>query len=197
MVGINHHLFPLKARQAKDVRTQRHHHMVYCTPNSFSAFDLHLFGQGTHWELYRLLGAHPCDENGQAGYRFAVWAPNARGVFVAGDFTNWSWDAAPLQPVENSGIWAGFLPGVQAGQRYKFGILTAQGTMLHKADPFAFQSELRPGTASVTAPCSSYRWNDDAWLRQRGGASPNLQAPVSIYEVHAGSWRRKGEARRE
>ncbi len=166
--------------------------MSYSARNDFSAFDLHLLGEGRHWELYRFLGAHPAEENGVPGWRFAVWAPRAKAVSVAGDFNNWDWEAAPLLPVEQSGgVWAAFVPGARAGQRYKFGIRARDGALLHKADPLAFAAELRPGNASVTAGLGSHAWNDADWMRRRAESPSFGERPMSIYEVHAGSWRRK------
>ncbi|HEV8631834.1 MAG TPA: 1,4-alpha-glucan branching protein GlgB [Thermoanaerobaculia bacterium] len=158
-----------------------------------TADDLHLFNEGTHFRLYEKLGAHPLVVDGVAGTYFAVWAPNARQVAVMGEFSGWQPDAHPLTRRGGSGIWEGFLPGVGAGSLYKYWIESAahQGFRVGKADPFAFRAQLPPETASEVADLS-HEWRDGAWLagrRERGA----LAAPISIYEVHLGSWRRVPE----
>jgi 1,4-alpha-glucan branching enzyme len=145
--------------------------------------DLHLVGEGRHERLYERLGAHVEDE----GIRFAVWAPNAGGVAVAGDWNSWREDADRLAPVGVSGIWEGIVEGAREGHRYKLAVLGADGVVRLKADPYAFRAEAPPATASIVHR-STYVWGDDAWLEQRHGRDP-LAEPLSIYEVHAGSWR--------
>ncbi len=163
-------------------------------PLYIAPFDLHIFGQGQHWDLYRILGAHPHEEGGETGFSFAVWAPNAQEVCIAGEFNYWNWGEIPLFPVGSSGIWAAFVPGMPAGRLYKIGIKGATGEIVYKADPFAFASEYRPGTASITRGLGNYQWGDGEWMRHRAEAGPHLDKPVSIYEAHAGSWRRPGDA---
>ncbi len=154
-------------------------------------FDLQLFNEGKHWDIYRILGAHPYEEEEQAGYRFAVWAPNARSVHVAGDFNDWRHGDYPLYPVGLSGIWAGFLPGIAKGMLYKFGIEQADGRVVYKSDPVAFHVEVRPGNASRTWDLDNHTWRDGEWMQRRKEQGLPLDRPMSVYEVHAGSWRRK------
>ncbi len=163
-------------------------HPVFLEP-----FDLHLFGQGTHWELYRMLGAHPHTQDGKEGFRFAVWAPNAKKVCIAGEFNYWTWDELPLYPVGSSGIWAGFIPGMPKGKLYKIGVQAKNGEIVYKTDPFAFACEYRPGTASVTTGLGEYHWGDADYLSRRAALGAHLHEPISIYEVHLGSWRRHGD----
>ena len=157
-----------------------------------SALDLHLFNEGTHYRLYRHLGAHPGTEGGRAGTTFAVWAPDAGRVSVIGDFNGWDRSANPMSPRDSSGIWEAFVPGVGSGQRYKYHVAAREGGWsADKADPFAFQAEEPPKTASVVRNLD-YVWGDEAWMSSRG-PSQSLSAPMSIYEVHLGSWRRVPE----
>lgn len=150
--------------------------------------DLHLFAEGTHARLYEKMGAHVESRDGRQGTRFAVWAPNARRVGVVGDFNQWS-DPYTLSPRRGSGIWEGFVPGVHAGDRYKFRIESGDGTYcVDKADPFAFHAEVPPGTASVVT-ATHFAWRDGDWMNQRGERQ-KLAGPMSIYEVHVGSWMR-------
>ncbi|MDR2050334.1 MAG: 1,4-alpha-glucan branching protein GlgB [Deltaproteobacteria bacterium] len=151
-------------------------------------FDLYLFGKGEHWDLYRILGAHPHRQDGETGFRFAVWAPNALEVHLAGDFNEWQWGLCPLYPVGSSGVWAAFVPGFQKGWLYKFGIKASSGRIVYKADPLAFYAEKRPGNASIAWGLSPYAWEDEDWLARQAESSIQKR-PVSIYEVHAGSWR--------
>jgi 1,4-alpha-glucan branching enzyme len=152
-------------------------------------FDFHLLAEGTHANLYEKLGAHPRGEGAEAGTRFAVWAPNADAVEVIGDFTGWEPGGIGLEPVAATGVWQGFARGVGAGQRYKYRIRsTHRGYTVDKADPFAFASEVPPATASVIA-LPHHAWGDSEWMRVRRARNA-LAAPISIYEVHLGSWRR-------
>ena len=153
--------------------------------------DLHLFGEGRHENLWQVLGAHPrnYDTPGGpvSGTSFAVWAPNARGVRLIGDFDHWSGRALPMRSLGSSGVWELFVPGVGDGARYKFRILGADGQWREKADPMAFATEVPPATASVVHT-SRYEWGDDDWLSLRAATAWHA-APMSIYEVHLGSWR--------
>lgn len=159
-------------------------------PLFIEPFDLYLFGKGEHWDLYRILGAHPHCQDNIDGYRFAVWVPNAQEVNLTGEFNYWSWGEFPLYPVGSSGIWAAFVPGFSSGQLYKIGVKGSTGEIIYKSDPFAFFSEYRPGTASITCGLGNYQWNDTDWMAQRAAGGVHLQGAMSIYEVHAGSWRR-------
>ena len=153
-----------------------------------SEADAYLFGQGTHYDIYKKLGAHPSQENGEKGYFFGVWAPNAAQVYVIGDFNEWKDESNPMVRMEESdGIWTAFVPGVQEGSLYKFLILTPEGRKSYKADPFANYAEFRPGTASRTTDLSTFRWTDQKWLEDR--SRKNLyEEPMAVYECHIGSW---------
>ena len=154
--------------------------------------DLYLMGTGTWYRSYEKMGAHPCEQDGACGYRFAVWAPGVRSVHVVGDFNGWDAQANPLFPLASGGVWCGFVAGVAPGELYKYVIETDTGELLYKADPYAFASELTPGTASVTAAEPTYAWHDADWLARRAAADP-MHEPLNIYEVHLGSWRRHGD----
>ena len=158
--------------------------------------DRYLFGEGRHYQLYHKLGAHPYTYRGQDGYYFAVWAPHAAAVSLVGDFNAWNPDATPMKPVADSGIYELFVPGLGVGQLYKFAITTHTGTILFKADPYAFSAEYRPGTASVTADIRGFKWNDSKWMDSRAGTDP-VKAPISIYEVHLGSWKKKNRPEKD
>ena len=158
--------------------------------------DRYLFGEGRHYQLYHKLGAHPYTYRGQDGYYFAVWAPHAAAVSLVGDFNAWNPDATPMKPVADSGIYELFVPGLGVGQLYKFAITTHTGTILFKADPYAFSAEYRPGTASVTTDIRGFKWNDSKWMESRAGTDP-VKAPISIYEVHLGSWKKKNRPEKD
>jgi len=150
--------------------------------------DIYLISEGTHRALWRVLGAHPRQLDGVDGTGFAVWAPNARGVSVVGDFCRWDERRLPMRRLGNSGVFELFVPGVAPGALYKYHILGPNRELRLKADPFARAAELPPGTASrVTA--SSYQWGDAEWLARRAGRDPG-RVPMAIYEVHLGSWAR-------
>ncbi|MEM7157397.1 MAG: 1,4-alpha-glucan branching protein GlgB [Myxococcota bacterium] len=153
--------------------------------------DFYLFNEGTHERIYDKLGAHPMEVDGQAGTGFAVWAPAAHYVAVVGDFNGWDRGAHPLQVRHDSGVWEGFIPGVGPGALYKLHIAGPDGWSEDKADPFAFHAEVAPRTASIVTR-SEYTWQDQEWMASRG-AKQELNAPISIYEVHLGSWRRVPE----
>ena len=159
----------------------------------FSPEDIFLFREGRHVRLYEKLGAHPMRVAADTGVHFAVWAPNARAVSVIGDFNGWQKGAHPLKVRDDgSSLWAGFIPGINRGALYKYHIVARDsGYEVEKADPFASQSELPPRTASVVYD-GTYAWQDEAWMASRGERIA-LNAPVSIYEIHAGSWRRVPE----
>ena len=154
--------------------------------------DLYLLGEGTHNRLYERLGAHPMTVDGQAGTHFAVWAPNASSVRVMGDFNDWNDSAHPLHGRTESGIWEGFLPGIGPGTVYKYHIVSRlDGYRVDKADPFALLAEPSPRTGSVVHELA-YEWGDAEWMAARKAKRP-VDRPVSIYEVHLGSWRRMPE----
>ena len=151
--------------------------------------DQYLFAQGTHYDIYEKLGAHPSCENGKDGMFFAVWAPNAKQVYVIGEFNDWNESATPMTRLGPGGIHSVFVPGVGTGVLYKYLIITQAGEKLYKADPFANSAELRPGTASRTVDLSKFRWTDAAWMKERDQKDYNKE-PMAIYECHIGSWMR-------
>ena len=152
-----------------------------------SELDQYLFGQGTHYDIYKKLGAHPTQRNGKKGVYFALWAPHAAAVHVVGDFNGWDECAAPMTRLEPLGIYETFIEDVPTGELYKYLITTQEGEKLYKADPFGNQSELRPGTASRITDISKMKWQDEKWMNKRKTWDPDRE-PMSIYEVHPGSW---------
>jgi len=155
--------------------------------------DLHLIGQGTHYDLGRTLGAIPMEIDGVAGVRFAVWAPNARRVSVVGDFNAWDGRRHPMRLRPQAGVWELFVPRLTHGERYKFELLDGNGNLLpQKADPVARASEAAPSTASIVASSKPFRWTDGEWMR-RQRADRSGEGAISIYEVHLGSWLRISE----
>jgi 1,4-alpha-glucan branching enzyme len=163
----------------------------YRFPPTLSDYDLHLLREGTHYQNYEKLGAHPGTLDGVAGVAFAVWAPNARRVSVVGDFNRWDGRCHPMRFHPGNGIWEIFIPDLSEGDRYKFEILTRSGEVLAlKADPYAFAFEPEtPRTASVVCALEGYEWGDSAWLAGRARRNA-LDSPIAIYEVHLGSWAR-------
>jgi 1,4-alpha-glucan branching enzyme len=163
---------------------------TYAFPYLLSEFDLHLMGEGRHYDTYEKLGAHLKSLEGVRGVHFAVWAPSAKRVSVVGDFNRWDGRVNPMRPRGASGIWELFLPDLSEGAIYKYEIIGPQGHMLPlKADPYAFRSELRPNTGSVVADLEAYQWNDDEWMSRRPQRNW-FESPITVYEVHLGSWRR-------
>ncbi len=160
-------------------------------------YEAYLFGEGTWLQAWEKLGARPAVVGDVPGYTFAVWAPNAGRVSVVGDFNGWDGAVHPLRSLGASGLWETFVPGVSEGQAYKFEVHPTLGqSWFTKADPFALQSELPPRTASVTSTLGRHEWRDRAWIDARTTRGVALDAPMAIYEVHAGSWRRGGDADR-
>ena len=154
--------------------------------------DLYLFNQGTHDRMYRKLGAHFVTYRGKEGVSFAVWAPNAESVSVIGEWNGWDKGANPMKPIEPSGIWQAFVPGLERGTAYKYHVRSrASGHVVDKADPFGFHHETSPKTGSIVWDLG-YEWGDETWMRDRKGRA-SLNAPMSIYELHLGSWKRVPE----
>ncbi len=167
-------------------------HDTYAFPPLLTDFDLHLIGEGTHYEKYEKLGAHVREVAGVRGVHFGVWAPNAKRVSVVGDFNQWDGRIHPMRSRGSSGIWELFVPGLEEGYIYKFEIRSNVGERLMlKADPYAFAGELRPKSGSIVTDIDRYAWGDDAWVAARERRDW-LSAPISIYEVHLGSWQRGG-----
>ncbi|HTE42623.1 MAG TPA: 1,4-alpha-glucan branching enzyme, partial [Steroidobacteraceae bacterium] len=164
------------------------HDPYYFAPQ-LADLDLHLFGEGNHYTIYRKLGAHIEVRDGLSGTRFAVWAPNADRVSVVGSFNFWDGRKHAMHALAASGIWELFIPGVEQGALYKFELRTRGGHMLLKVDPFALQMQLRPENAGVVASLGGYEWQDAAWIEQRKSWDPQ-RAPIAVYEVHPGTWRR-------
>ncbi|HJB91675.1 MAG TPA: 1,4-alpha-glucan branching protein GlgB [Candidatus Eisenbergiella merdigallinarum] len=152
-----------------------------------SEADQYLFAQGTHYDIYKKLGAHLSEENGKKGVTFAVWAPHAQSVHVVGSFNGWDESAHPMEKLGPGGIYMTFVPGIGAGEMYKFLITAKDGRKLYKSDPFANYAELRPGTASVIADLSKIRWSDGKWMEERDQKDMTKE-PLAIYECHIGSW---------
>jgi len=150
--------------------------------------DLHLFGEGSHRRLWEVLGAHPRVHEGAAGVAFAVWAPNARAARVVGDWNSWDGRLHPMRSLGSSGVWELFIPGVGPGARYKFELVSAEHRLILKTDPMAFQLETPPATASVVTDLPAHEWGDEAWIEARA-QTELLRRPMSVYELHLGSWR--------
>ena len=156
------------------------------------ALDLHLFGEGNHWQLYDKLGAHLTEVDGATGTTFHVWAPNAQRVSVVGEFNGWDGRIHPMRKLFGCGVWEIFLPGVQEGAHYKFEVKQSHGGIVLKSDPFAFFAQHGTSTASLVFDLHRYAWSDADWMEARA-AKEWHRAPLSVYEVHLGSWQRKPE----
>ena len=154
-----------------------------------SELDQYLFGQGNHYEIYKKLGAHKVKKGKKEGVYFAVWAPHAKSVSVIGEFNEWDIEANPMERQESVGIFTCFVPGVKEYDMYKYCIQTHTGDYAFKADPFANHAELRPGTASKIADISNLKWTDSEWMEKRKKWN-HMQKPISVYEVHIGSWKK-------
>jgi 1,4-alpha-glucan branching enzyme len=159
---------------------------------AITELDAYLFGQGTHYEIYNKMGAHVGVKDGKEGVYFAVWAPAAREVYVIGEFNNWNAYGYDMKKISDGGIYDLFIPGAKAGDMYKFLIISQSGEALYKADPYANQAQLRPETASIVADISGYEWKDSEWVEKKKTEN-HLKAPLSIYECHLGSWKKKDD----
>jgi 1,4-alpha-glucan branching enzyme len=155
--------------------------------------DLFLFNQGNERRIYSKLGAQLKTIDGVPGVSFAVWAPNAQRVSVVGDFNRWDGHCHPMRMLGQSGVWEIFIPGIQPGAHYKFEVQSVHGNISLRADPFGFFCEVAPKNASIVWNNEDFTWTDQAWLKQRAEWNP-FKSPLSIYEVHLGSWRKKAEA---
>ena len=161
----------------------------------FTELDQYLFGQGTHYDIYKKLGAHPTMRGRKKGVYFAVWAPNARSVSVVGEFNEWDIQKNPMQKTGPIGVYETFIPEAKIGDLYKFYIIGYHGEEIYKADPYGNEAELRPGTASRITDISGYKWKDTTWMKHRPEFNEK-KSPMAIYEVHPGSWK-KHEAKDE
>lgn len=168
---------------------ERYIHDPYFFLPQISDDDLYLFGMGDHHKIYEKLGAHPMSVDGVAGVNFAVWAPNARNVSVVGNFNQWHGGKHQMRSLGSSGIWQLFIPDIGVGEVYKFEIKDTQGNILLKMDPYGFGHETRPKTASRVCNINTFQWNDHSWMEKRRNTDP-LAQPISVYEVHPGSWKR-------
>jgi 1,4-alpha-glucan branching enzyme len=165
-------------------------HDPYAFEPMLTDFDLQLLGEGQHHQSYEKLGAHLREVHGVNGVNFAVWAPNAQRVSVIGDFNGWDGRRHPMQRRNDGGIWELFIPDIGAGEHYKYAIASnVLGYYTERADPYGFEAELRPATASIVYDLEHYHWQDNQWMREREQRQA-LDAPIAIYEVHLGSWRR-------
>ena len=165
---------------------------VYRFQSNIGDIDAYLLAEGTHLDMYKKLGAHPMMMDGVAGVSFAVWAPNAKRVSVVGNFNNWDGRVNVMRKHPTCGVWDIFIPGIGQGELYKYEVKTQQDYILVKSDPVAFYSEMRPNTASIVYNIDNYHWEDEGWMNYREQAN-SFDRPMSVYEVHLGSWRRKGE----
>jgi 1,4-alpha-glucan branching enzyme len=162
----------------------------YAFPPLLTDFDLYLFAEGRNWEIYNKLGAHPREVNGVKGVNFAVWAPNAMRMSVIGNFNLWDGRVHPMHP-RGGGVWELFIPDLEAGETYKYELKSHHmGYMAEKTDPYGFFAEQRPKTASIVADLTTYTWEDSAWMEARAKRNM-LEEPMSTYELHLGSWKRK------
>ncbi len=172
------------------IKSGEHEQVIY-DPYAFKSpvftdFDVHLFAEGNHHRIYEKMGAHAIDLDGVAGVYFAVWAPNARNVSLLGDFNNWDGRQHQMA-IGGNGIWTIFMPGLKVGAAYKYEIKNQDGHPYEKSDPYGFQQEVRPKTASIVTDLDSYQWQDQDWLEKRR-TTDTLSQPISVYECHIGSW---------
>jgi len=165
----------------------------YCFLPTLSDQDLYLFNEGNEHRVYEKLGAHRRDLGGVAGVAFAVWAPAASRVSVVGNFNRWDGRYHPMRPLGNSGVWELFIPGLEEGELYKFELRDQRGSLLIKTDPYGTYFEAPPGNAAIVCDPRRHVWEDGAWLERRRAEGGRLDRPISVYEVHLGSWRRKPE----
>ena len=168
---------------------------AYAFDSQITEFDTYLFAEGKHYDVYEKFGAHPMTIDGVKGTYFAVWAPHARRVSVVGDFNMWDGALNPMQMMQTSGIYELFIPDVAPGAVYKYQILTRDGEILYKADPYGNQCQVRPDNANVVADLAGYKWKDTDWIenRKQQTRETELKKPMAIYECHLGSWKKKIE----
>jgi 1,4-alpha-glucan branching enzyme len=182
-------VFPYRLRARYAEGNEPEFEDPYRFPPVLSDFDLYLLGEGTHYKSYEKLGAHLMEVEGIRGVGFAVWAPNAQRVSVVGNFNNWDGRRHPMRSRGSSGVWELFLPELGEGELYKYEVKGRNSYLGLKADPYAFYTEIRPNTASIVRDIDDYTWHDQDWMESRAQRQP-LKSPLSVYEVHLGSWRR-------
>lgn len=166
-------------------------HDPYTFLPTLTTVDTHLFTHGIHYKIYEVLGSHPCVHQGVKGTKFSVWAPHAVRVSLVHDHNHWKEFAQPMRKILGSGIWEIFIPGADQGLKYKYAIRTQSGDILWKTDPYAHEFELRPKTGSIVGTDSAFDWQDGEWMTKRISTNP-VDGPMNIYEVHLGSWKKKG-----
>jgi len=171
---------------------ERFVHDPYFFLPQMGELDLYLFGQGNHHKIYEKLGAHPMEVNGVKGVYFAVWAPNARNVSVIGNFNVWHGGKHQMRVLGSSGVWELFVPDIGVGEVYKYEVKDKSGNIFEKSDPYGYQFEVRPNTGSIVADINKHQWADQEWMDRRRSTDP-LRQPISVYEVHLGSWMRVPE----
>ncbi|MBI5097105.1 MAG: 1,4-alpha-glucan branching protein GlgB, partial [Nitrospirae bacterium] len=185
-------VFPYRFKITDSFGNVSEFHDPYSFLPIMSPYDLHLFAEGKNYFVYQKMGAHPMSVNNIRGVYFAVWAPNARRVSLVGDFNGWDGRRHPMRVLGGSGVWELFIPGLSEGEVYKYELKTTDGLVLLKSDPYGYLYEMRPKSASIVYNLEHYQWSDTRWMSDRQGKDP-LHSPVSIYEVHLGSWRRSPE----
>lgn len=181
--------YKFRVHQGDNIMTT---HDPYAFGSRLSETDLHLFNEGSHFDIFDRLGAHRCEVNGVWGVNFAVWAPNANAVSVVGDFNGWDATKNPMHKLIPSGIWELFIPELNFGEKYKYHVNDAFGNTVEKTDPYGFSSEVPPRTASIVSDLNSYEWSDQEWLDKRA-SEDQLTKPISVYELHLGSWQNDWE----
>ena len=184
--------FAYKFRIENDMGVTYEAEDPYRFPSILGDMDIYLLAEGNHLDMYKKLGAHPTELNGVKGVSFAVWAPNAKRVSVVGGFNNWDGRVNAMRKHPTCGVWDIFIPGIHEGELYKYELKTQDGSILVKADPLAFYAEKRPNTASIVYDINHYDWEDQNWMNYREEHN-SFDKPMSIYEVHLGSWRRKDD----
>lgn len=184
-----HEVFPYRLRIEKANGEIRHCFDPYSFLPTLSEEDLYLFNEGTHYQIYKKLGAHVIEHYGVKGVAFAVWAPNAKRVSVVCDFNHWDGRYNPMRPLGASGIWELFIPGLESGVHYKYEMINANNHLVLKSDPYANFFESPPHNASITYDIGNFSWNDTSWIKRRSSTDWKKE-PISIYELHLGSWKR-------
>ncbi|HAL55341.1 MAG TPA: 1,4-alpha-glucan branching enzyme, partial [Bacteroidetes bacterium] len=185
-------IFPYKLARTMADGTSELFYDSYSFLPTLTDFDLYLFNAGDHHRIYEKLGAHHAVVNDVGGIQFAVWAPSARSVSVIGSFNGWDRRKHAMRVLGSSGVWEIFIPGLKEGELYKFQIKTKQGAILDKCDPYGFEMEMRPSTAARVNLVTGHTWGDERWMMERSQGN-QLSKPISVYEVHLGSWSRVPE----